>query len=234
MLPNNLINDNSSVAYNNFSEVPTIPYNMLKVLLGEDDDKITDDMKYGVPTQIAEVWKILKYNTVDCISEKFDKNSGSLVPVKNWLTFEERKQMIWDDMQADEGQCSIFLKPLIGTSLNTAEMQTQIRLYRISTLPISQYDAVLCYEIDIITNERTCLVERNKILTERTDLLENLLLSIYNGRDIGVGSGYLSFDKELTRSCGSMLNINNSKTLYGRSIVFGLNFASPEVGGYCG
>ena len=234
MLGNNLINDNSSIAFNNFSEVPSIPYKILEVLLGSDDDTITEDMKYGVPTKIAELWKILKYNTVDCLSEKYDKKTNSLVPVKKWLTFDERKKMIWDETQADEGKCSIFLKPLIGTSLNTAEMQTQIRFYRISTLPISQYNAVLCYEFDIITNERTCLVERNKELVERTDLLENILLSIFNGRDIGVGSGYVSFDKELTRSCGSMLNISNSKNLYGRSIVFGLEYATPEVGGYCG
>lgn len=234
MLRNNLINENSSVAYNNFSEVPRIPYKMLEVLLGENSDEITEDMKYGVPTKIAEFWKMLKYNTNDCLAEKFDKNTNKNVPVKNWLTFEERKEMIWDGSQADEGQCSIFLKPLIGTSLNTAEMQTQVRLYRISTIPTSQYDSVLCYEFDIITNERTCLVERNKELMERTDLLENTILSIFNGRDIGIGSGYVSFNKELTRSCGSMLNINNSKTLYGRSIVFGLEFMSPEVGGVCG
>lgn len=234
MLENNLINDNSSVAFNNFSEVPRIPYKILEILLGDNDDKITENTKYGVPTKIAEIWKMLKYNTNDCLEQKFDKKKGEFVPIKKWLTFDERKAMIWDGSQADEGQCSLFLKPLIGTSLNTAEMQTQIRLYRISTMPINQYEGVLCYEFDIITNERTCLVERNKELMERTDLIENTLLSVLNGRDIGVGTGYLTFNKELTRSCGSMLNINNSKTLYGRSIVFGLDYASPEVGGICG
>lgn len=234
MLGNNIVNDNSSIAYNNFLEMPTVPYNIIEVLLGEDSDVITDEMKYGVPTRVAELWKVLKYNTTDCLAEKFDKKTQKLVPVKDWLTFDERKKMIWDDSKADEGKCSIFLKPLIGTSLNTAEMQTQIRLYRISVMPTTQYEAILCYEFDIITNERTCLVERNKVLVERTDLLEALILSIFNGRDIKAGSGYLTFNRELTRSCGSMLNINNSKTLYGRSIVFGLEYAIPEVGGICG
>ena len=61
-----------------------------------------------------------------------------------------------------------------------------------------------------------------------------MFLNIFNGRDIGVGSGFVTFNREFSRSCNSQLNIGNSKSFYGRSLVLAINFASGESGGLCG
>ena len=55
-----------------------------------------------------------------------------------------------------------------------------------------------------------------------------------NGRDIEIGSVVVMFDRELSRSCNSQLNIGNSKSFYGRSLVMALEFISGESGGLCG
>ena len=72
------------------------------------------------------------------------------------------------------------------------------------------------------------------MLCERTDLMESLFLNIMNGRDIEIGSGVITFNREFSRSCSSQLNIGNSKTFYGRSLIMALNFTGSEVGGGCG
>ena len=84
------------------------------------------------------------------------------------------------------------------------------------------------------TNEKTCLVYQDGILCERTDVMESLFLDVMNGRDIEIGSGVVMFDRELSRSCNSQLNIGNSKSFYGRSLVMALQFISGESGGLCG
>ena len=82
--------------------------------------------------------------------------------------------------------------------------------------------------------EKTSLVYQNGLLCERTDLMESMFLDIMNGRDIDIGSGMVTFDRELSRSCNSQLNIGNSKSFYGRSLVMALQFISGESGGLCG
>ena len=55
-----------------------------------------------------------------------------------------------------------------------------------------------------------------------------------NGRDIKIGSGVFQFNRELSRSCNSQLNIGNSKTFYGRSLILGLLFVNGSTGDGCG
>ena len=204
-----LANDNSSMAYNSYKEMPQIPYKVVTTLLTE-------------PSQQAEdFWKLLKYADVNALE-------------KDNLTYDEKMALIWTGDDAIEQNYNVFLKPLIGSSLDTAEAQTQLRVFRYTTMPISQFEAIITLEADFITNEKTSLVYQNGILCERTDLMESLFLDIMNGRDISVGSGFMTFNRELSRSCNSQLNIGNSKTFYGRSLVLALTFANEESGGLCG
>ena len=76
--------------------------------------------------------------------------------------------------------------------------------------------------------------KENKILCERTDIMEALFLSVMNGRDIEIGSGVFQFNRELSRSCNSQLNIGNSKSFYGRSLILALQFVGADSGGSCG
>ena len=90
-----LSNGNSSMAFNDFSEMPYIPYKMLEALLTEE-------------SQVAQdFWKLLKYADVDAL----DKDN---------LTYEEKVELIWRG-ESLEQNFNVFLKPLIGSSLDTAE-----------------------------------------------------------------------------------------------------------------
>ena len=203
-----LANDNNYMAFNNFKEMPQLPYKIVTTLL-TDESKSAEDF-----------WKLLKYVDNDALS-------------KPNLTYEEKMGLIWDGNSLEQNY-NVFLKPLIGSSLDNAEAQTQLRVFRFTTMPTSRFEAVMTIEADFITNEKTCLVYQDGILCERTDVMESLFLDVMNGRDIEIGSGVVMFDRELSRSCNSQLNIGNSKSFYGRSLVMALEFISGESGGLCG
>lgn len=203
-----LANNNASMAFNNYKEMPQLPYKIVTTLLTEESEAAEN------------FWKLLKYADVDALK-------------KNNLTYDEKMALIWMGDSIEQNY-NVFLKPLIGSSLDTAEAQTQLRIFRYTTMPTTRFEAIMTIEADFITNEKTCLVYQDGILCERTDLMESLFLDIMNGRDIEIGSGVIMFDRELSRSCNSQLNIGNSKSFYGRSLVMALEFISGESGGLCG
>lgn len=203
-----LANGNSSMAFNNYKEMPQIPYKVIATLLTDESQSAED------------FWKLLKYADVDALS-------------KPNLSYDEKLALVWNG-DSIEQKYNVFLKPLVGSSLDDAEAQTQLRIFRYTTMPITRFESIMTIEADFITNEKTCLVYQNGLLCERTDLMESLFLDLMNGRDIEIGSGVVMFDRELSRSCNSQLNIGNSKSFYGRSLVMALQFISGESGGLCG
>lgn len=203
-----LSNQNTSMAFNSYKEMSQLPYKIIEVLL---TDKSQD---------AEDFWKILKYVDIDALEHEN-------------LTYEEKLQLIWKQ-DAVEQNYSIFLKPLVGSSLDGAEAQTQLRLFRYTTSPTDRLEAIVCFEADFITHEKTSMIYKDDILSEKTDVLETLFLNIMNGRDIAVGSGVFEFNRELSRSCNSQLNIGNSKTFYGRSLIMALQFIGGDTGGTCG
>lgn len=78
------------------------------------------------------------------------------------------------------------------------------------------------------------MVYYNDMICDRTDVLEALFLKVMNGRDIGIGSNVIQFNREISRSCNSQQNIGNSKSFYGRSLIMALTFNNCEVGECCG
>lgn len=203
-----LANGNNTLDFNNFAEMPEFPYRIIEVLL-KDSSQQTEDF-----------WKLLKYADQNALKKKN-------------LTLSEKKALIWTGDSLEQNY-NVFLKPMIGSSLDTAEAQTQLRLYRYNTVPTNQYEAIICFEADFITNEKTSLIRRNGLLCERTDVMESLFLNIMNGRDIKIGSGFLQFNRALSRSCNSQLNLGNSKSFYGRSLIMALNYVQPSGGEGCG
>lgn len=203
-----LSNDNY-ISTNSFKDMAKIPY------------KIIDDLINNQSDDAEMLWKLLKYSNVDALS-------------KENLTKKEKRDLIWMG-QDKEQDFSVFLKPLIGSALNSDVSQTQIRLYRQTTMPSSSLDSIICFEVDLITNEKSCYAyDVDEVLCERTDLMESLFLSVFNNRDIGIGSGYLSYDRTLSRSCNSQLNISNSKNFYGRSLILALKYMVLDKGSECG
>lgn len=201
-------NGNLEFKFNDFSNQEEIPYKILSYLL---------ESKSNV---VENFWKCLKHPSIDCL----DRDN---------LTLDEKKSMIWKG-EPKQDDYQIFLKPLIGDSLPTAQSQTQLRIFRYGTVPINQYTSTILIELDVITNESSSMIyNENGFICERTDKLEGYLLSLLNGRDIGVGSDVFRFDRTLSRTCQSLMNISNSKSFYGRTIILGLQYTCPTTGGTC-
>ena len=64
--------------------------------------------------------------------------------------------------------------------------------------------------------------------------MESLFLAVFNGRDINIGSSYLSFDRELYRVTGSTIGLTNSKTIFGRSLTMAMRYVNAQSGGCIG
>lgn len=197
-------NNGNEIAYNNFIPMPQIPY------------KIVERLALVENSSAQSIWKLLKYATVDALS-------------KPNLTFDEKMDMIWSPDKPNASQenlFSVFLKPLVASALNEAEEQIQLRIFRPKTKPNTTIEASLVYQFDIITQEMCCQVyDAENFLVERTDLIEAYLLDCLNGADIGIGTSFLTFDNRMMSGyIGSSLSINNSKSLFGRSLFLGLNY----------
>lgn len=208
-----LANNNNSLGFNSFLDQPKIPYQIINFLMESESESA------------KSVWKLLKYPTQDAMS-------------KPDLSIEEKLDLVWTPKQPEwehEEKYTIFLKPLIGNALDTAEQQTQLRLFRYHTQPRSRTESVVLFEFDILTNEKTSMVyDKDDVLCERCDLIESNILNVLNGSDIGIGQNYLRFDAELSRSCQSTVGFGNSKTFYGRTFFMALLYVYPELGGTCG
>lgn len=193
-------NDNKDIKYNDFKNQPLIPYKILEALLTNTSESAN------------RLFKLLKYNDIDCLS-------------KPNLTLREKKALIWRGQDIEQNY-NIFLKPLIGSSLVDSESQTQMRIYRYSTYPTNKIEATISIQIIFLTNEKSSLVEVDGILCERTDVMESEFLNIINGRDISIGSGYITFDREVIRSSTSQINVSNSRSVYGRSLLIALKYTN--------
>lgn len=193
-------NDNKDIKYNDFSSQPLIPYKILEALLTNTSESAN------------RLFKLLKHNDIDCLS-------------KPNLTLREKKALIWRGQDIEQNY-NIFVKPLIGSSLVDSESQTQMRIYRYSTYPTNKIEATISIQIIFLTNEKSSLVEVDGILCERTDVMESEFLNIINGRDISIGSGYITFDREVIKSSTSQINVSNSRSVYGRSLLIALKYTN--------
>lgn len=200
-----LENNNAITAFNNFDEMPLFPYRIIEHLIKAK----------GEHAQMF--WKLLEYQTIDALD-------------KDDLTIQQKKAMIWDGIDTREENFNIFLKSLLGNSLDSAEQQTRVHIYRYDTTPINRLRATIIYEIDLIAQEKCANVLYNGVLCERLDLIESCLLNLINGAYIG-GVGELMFDRTLSRTCKSLIGISNSKSFYGRSLFLGLTLLSADTDG---
>ena len=122
-----IVNGNSG-AINNFENVPMIPNQIINTLLDEKSE------------EAENFWKLLYYGTDDALS-------------KRKLKLKEKVALIWAG-DSLENNYRIFYKPLIGSALDTASSQTQMRLYRTTSNPTSKLDCLINFEIVFTTNEK--------------------------------------------------------------------------------
>ena len=205
-------NIQSKQTFASYLKVSEIPYIIIKTLALSQ-----------TPTS-EKIWKLLRYTSTDTLQ-------------KPNLTFEEKMDMIWTPDKQNSTQqnlFTIFLKPLVSSSLNTDESQTQLKIFRNTINAIDQYSSVINFEFNVIVNEMTSMVyNENNMLVEKSDLLESLLLDELQGLDLGVGSSNLMFTRVSGGICNSQISINNSKSLYGRSFIMALRYFNNAKGGVC-
>lgn len=193
-------NNNKDIKYNDFSSQPLIPYKILEALLKNNSDHANN------------LFKLLKYNDIDCLSRQN-------------LTLKEKTSLIWRGQDVEQNY-NIFVKPLIGSSLVDSESQSQMRIYRYSTYPDNKIEATISIQLIFLTNEKSSLVDVDGILCERTDVMESEFLNVINGRDIDIGTGYITFDRQVIRSSTSQINVSNSRSVYGRSMLMSLKYTN--------
>lgn len=186
-------------------------------------DKIITELALSQSEDAEQLWKLLKYTDVNALT-------------KPNLTLEEKVDLIWSPEKVTpertQDTFNVFLKPLIPASLNTSESQTQLRIYRNRTSAVSIYQSTISYELDVIVNESSCMVRTlENILVEKTDYMEMLLIELLNTMDVGAGFNFLRFDRLSGGNSVSELNINNSKSLYGRSFILVLAYMDESLGG---
>lgn len=199
---------NSTYLYATYKSMPAIPYKIVEYLITNESP------------ECQALWKLIKYTDLYALEHEN-------------LTTSERRALLWLGKDKEQDY-NIFLKPLIGDSMEQVS-QTQIRIYRTSATPNSRFDATFCYEIDMVTNAKSAYVlNSDDIPVERTDYIESLLLNILNGCDLGIGSSFLEFNRNMSRSCTSQLNISNSKDIYGRCTIWALRYVDAEGGGCSG
>ena len=91
----NLPNGNSDVSFNNFNDVPYIPY------------KIIQAMYESTSIEAENFWKCLKYTTTEALEQPN-------------LTKKQKIALIWKGNDTLENNYQVFLKPLIGSQLTDA------------------------------------------------------------------------------------------------------------------
>ena len=203
-----LNNENSSTTFNNFKDIPSLVYKIFIYLMTNESDECNN------------FWKVLNYPIDDALS-------------KLNLTIEQKRALIWNG-DSIENDYKLFNKPLISDSMIDANSMIQIRMYRHSLIPTTRLDATILLETDFYTNDKTAQIrDENGNLVERTDWLEASFLTMLNGIDLGLGYNYLQFNREINRSVMSSININNSKSFYGRSMLMALQYSKIDSGGYC-
>ena len=171
------------------------------------------------------LWKLLKYSDKDTLNYQN-------------LTEEEKLDMIWRPSKVSSTRTqdtfNVFLKPLVSASLNEATSQTQLRIYKWDMGAINPMKGTLLYEFDVLVNESSCMIETDAgELIEKTELMEALLIDIMNVTDLGVGVNFLRFTRMEGGNCRSTLNISNSKSTYGRSLLLALSYIDTSLGGEC-
>lgn len=189
--------------YNQLTSLSKIPYKIVETLAKSNNENL---------------WKALYYPDYDCLSKKN-------------LKFREKMDLIWKN-ENDENSYRVFLKPLVSSELDNA--MTQLRINKINISPTDRYESIVLYEFMILTGEKIALIEdEDGIPVPRIDYIEQELIKELNGKDIGAGSGFLEFNKDLSRSINESLSINNGKTAFGTTLVMGIRIVELGENG-CG
>lgn len=179
-------------SYNKYDLMPYIPYRIIEYLATNNEN----------------LWKILKYNTYDCLS-------------KDNLTLEEKMKLIWTG-QTKQETCNIFFTDLIEDSIPAEK--SILKIYKYFTIPNNNINADALYEFDILYGGKVSLIDYNGYPCNRGDVCEAEILSTLNGVDVG-GVGRLEFNRMKSSMSKSGLNIGDNKSFTGTSLIMATNIS---------
>ena len=172
--------------YNKYISMPYIPYRIIEYLANNNEN----------------IWKILKYNTYDCLS-------------KEDLTFDEKMKLIWSH-EGNQEDYGIFFTALVENMIPVSK--TILKIYKNITVPRGRVNAVAGYEFDILYGGKISLIEYNGVPCNRGDVCEMEILSTLNGVEIGE-VGKLEFNTQRLSASRSALNIGDNKNFTGTSLM---------------
>lgn len=179
-------------SYNKFEFMPYIPYRIIEYLAENNEN----------------LWKILKYNTYDCL-------------YKDNLTFEEKMKLIWSH-ESDQENYHIFFTALVENMIPTE--QTMVQLYKYYTVPKTPINSIALYEFDILYGGKISLIDYNGYPCNRGDVCEAEILSTLNGVEVG-GVGRLEFNTKKSSMSKSGTNIGDNKNFTGTSLIMAIDIS---------
>lgn len=150
-------------AYNQFTQLPFIPYNIIKLLTTSE--------------QAEGLFKLLKYNTYDALSEPN-------------LTFREKMDLIWKDNATDAQNYRIFLSNIDPSML--PEAITIMKCYRAEGKPDNLTMSTEIYRFDFIFGTKIPLVDYEGVPCNRGDLMEMFLHQSLNGTAVS-GTSFFEY-----------------------------------------
>lgn len=187
--------------FNTFAQIPSIPYNIIMALAANNEN----------------IFKILKYNTYDCLSQ----------PV---LSFKEKMGLIYKN-QDQQQDYRIFLNPLVENMQYDAT--TILKCYRYDIWPKNHLLAVAVYEFDILFGDKIAIIDYNGIPCNRADVMETEILKTLNGSIAINGIGQFQFNADLSQYCRSRMVLNNTRNYNGSSLFMAVQVGSIDESG-CG
>lgn len=165
---------------NLYNTMPYIPYKILMGLFPNEN-----------------IWKLLKYNTADCLS------------LDN-LTQEEKVGMIWNGKNEMEN-CNVFLVNTKSDIMTTTK--SILMIYRQLTTPTNKAVGDVFYEFDFLFGSESAMVDYNGVPCNRGDVFETELLQSLNEKDVA-GVGNLQYNMR----CSSRTGTGNKNTYSGIAI----------------
>ena len=164
-----------------------------------------------------DLFKLLYYSTYDALSQPA-------------LTIEQKMGMLWQG-QSNMENYNIFLTNIKPNM--ELESKTILKIYRYTTSPTNKDVAKVAYKFDVLYGSTIPLVEYEGITCNRGDVIEMELMKTLNGSDTA-GVGYLQYNEEMSRLCGSAVGIGNDYTFTGVSIVMVTVISNTKQGDTCG
>lgn len=175
--------------YNSMSRLPHIPYNILTYLATEE--------------QI--LWKLLKYDTYDALSQPD-------------LTETEKLDLLW--LEGPQEEYNVFFTNIVDDAI--AESKSILKIYDYYIHANQLYTSTVVYVFDFLYGSKMAMVEYNGIPVSRADLFVNRVLETLNGVEVG-GVGKLIFFDDMSRYDLGRSVIGNSKTFTGYQLFLSVN-----------